>query len=831
MAAWEMTETISSHAINAAAAATTDEARPDASVPAPMRALTHSEQERTPGNAHSPDKAATKTPPGSTTLIGRSAPASGGAPAQAAGRHTMPANAADRKKRQAAKQEPRIKGYFQSQLRAQALAPRVAEPTTIATLLHDLRQYLAADDVATVLRAYEFAERAHEGQYRRTGHQYITHPLAVADILAAMRMDHQSIAAAIMHDVLEDTGVTKETLIAGFGAEVAEIVDGVSKLTTMFKSHAEAQAHNFQKMAMAMARDLRVILVKLADRLHNMRTIGVMAPEKRRRIARETLDFYAPIANRLGMNVVRVELEELAFQALYPLRADRMRRAVAGVRSNSKATMSQLRRTIEASLRREGIDAAVMGSHKHLYSIYRQMKIQRESFQEITAAFGFRMIVDQVDTCYRALGVIHNLYKPVANRFKDYIAIPKANGYQSLHTSLIGMNAVPIDVQIRTRQMDTVAEKGIAGHWLYKHEDASNGSHDRARQWVAGLLDLQQRAGDSLAFIESLRMDLFPDEVYVFTPNADILELPKGACPIDFAYAIHTDVGDHCVACKVDRVVAPLSVPLESGQTVEIITSTHARPSPEWLTFAVSSRARSAIRQALKVQQRSESIRLGRRLLDRSLANADMSIKALDFRRLRRVFRDFDVRKLDDLLAEIGIGNLMAHTVAQRLLAADNPAWETVDLQHGGSVAIHGGEGLVVSYGGCCGPVPGDIVVCHTTPGRGLVVHVERCHNIKELRRRNSKDLVPARWAAHTEGEFETALMIVAHRRKGIISELASAANATDAGIENIVVDERSADLSTVRLKLAVRDRDHLERVRGRLLAIPAVQQVARPVS
>ena len=729
------------------------------------------------------------------------------------------------------RKEPRIKGYFQSQLRAQALAPQVAEPTTIAALLQKLRQYLPSEEVATVYRAYNFAERAHAGQYRRTGHQYITHPLAVADMLAAMRMDHQSIAAAVMHDVLEDTGVTRETLAADFGVEIAEIVDGVSKLTTIFKSRAEAQAHNFQKMAMATARDLRVILVKLADRLHNMRTIGVMLAEKRQRIARETLDFYAPIANRLGMNAVRVEFEELAFQALYPLRADRMRRAVEGSRSGRKAMMTQLRQTIEASLRREGIDGAVFGHHKHLYSIYRQMKTQRKSFQEITASFGFRIVVDRADTCYRALGVVHNLYKPVASRFKDYIAIPKANGYQSLHTSLVGMQAVPIDVQIRTRQMDTMAEQGIAGQWLYKNEEATNGSRDRARQWVAGLLDLQQRAGDSLEFIENLKMDLFPDEVYVFTPSADILELPKGASPIDFAYSVHTDIGNHCIACRVDRVVAPLSMPLESGQTVEIITSPHARPNPDWLTFAVSSRARSAIRQALKVQQRSESIRLGRRLLDRSLANADTSIKALDFRRLRRVFRDFGVRKLDDLLAEIGLGNLMPYTVAQRLLAADNPAWEAVDLERGGPVAIHGGEGLVVTYGRCCWPLPGDIVVGHTTPGRGLVVHVEHCNNVKELRRRNARDLVPVRWAKHTEGEFETALSVVARRRKGIIGELASAVNAADAGIENIVVDERSADLSTVRLKLAVSDREHLDRVRGRLLAIPAVQQVERSLT
>ena len=728
------------------------------------------------------------------------------------------------------REPPRGEGYFQSQLRAQALAPKVAVPTTIDAFLKDLREYLPEQDVATIQRAYNFAEAAHAGQFRRTGHHYITHPLAVANILASMRMDCQSIVAAIMHDVLEDTGIGKQALAADFGTEVAEIVDGVSKLATIFKSRAEAQAENFQKMAMAMARDLRVILVKLADRLHNMRTIGVMPPEKRKRISRETLDFYAPIANRLGMNAVYVEFEELAFQALYPLRADRMHRAAKGARASRKTLMEELRLSIATALRRDGIDAKVVSHHKHLYAIYRRMKTQHKSFKDIMDVCAFRILVDRVDTCYRALGVVHNVYKPVASRFKDYIAIPKANGYQSLHTALVGMHAVPIEIQIRTRQMETVAERGIAGHWLYRNDEATSGSHARARQWVAGLLDLQRRAGNSLEFIESLKIDLFPDEVYVFTPHGEIRELPQGACPIDYAYAVHTDIGNHCVACRVNRALAPLSVPLESGQTVEIITAPHARPSPDWLAFAVSSRARSAIRQALKDQQRSESVRLGRRLLDRSLANADMSIKSFDFRRLRSVFREFGVRKLDDLLAEIGLGNLMAYAVAQRLLAADNPSYQAVDLERGGPVAIRGGEGLVISYGRCCGPVPGDTVVGHTTPGRGFVVHVETCHNIVELRRRRPHELIPARWAERTQGEFDTTLIIAVQRRKGIVAELAATVNAVDAGIDNITVDERSADLSSVRLELSVATRDHLARVRQRLLAIPAVQRVERPV-
>ncbi len=720
-------------------------------------------------------------------------------------------------------------GYFQSQLRARATAPQTAVPATVEDLVKSLQGYLPAGEVDAVERAYRFAEAAHIGQYRRTGHQYITHPLAVASILASMRMDHQSIMAAVMHDVLEDTDVTKDSLAKTFGIEVAEIVDGVSKLETIFKSRAEAQAENFQKMAMAMARDLRVVLVKLADRLHNMRTIGVLPPERRRQIARETLDFYAPIANRLGMNAVRVEFEDLAFQALYPLRADRIDSAAARARRQRESRRADLQRAIDANLRREGIDATVTPRWRHLYSIYEKMKVQRQSFANIMDVFLFRVVVDRADTCYRALGVIHNLYKPVAARFKDYIAIPKANGYQSLHTEVIGGHGAAIEVHILTRQMDTIAENGIAGAWLHQNDQAAHGSHARARRWVAGLLDLQRRAGNSLEFIESLKIDLFPDDVYVFTPQGDILELPKGASPVDFAYAVHTDIGNHCVACRVDRALAPLSKPLESGQTVEIITAPDARPTPQWLTFAVSSRARSAIRHALKSQQRSESVRFGRRLLNRSLAHAGTSIQALDFRRLRGVFRDFGVRKLDDLLADIGIGNLMAYTVAQRLLVADNPEYEAVDIERDGPVAIGGGDGVVITYARCCGPVPGDQAVGHMTPGRGLVVHVETCNNVEVLRRRNPRDIIQTRWA-RTEGYFDTTLVITMNQSKGAVAAMATVVNAVDAGIDNINVDERSGDLHTVRLGLSVTDRVHLARVRQRLLAIPSVQRVDRPV-
>jgi guanosine-3',5'-bis(diphosphate) 3'-pyrophosphohydrolase len=632
-------------------------------------------------------------------------------------------------------------------------------------------------------------------------------------------MDTETITAGLLHDVLEDTGIDKQALGQRFGTSVAEIVDGVSKLKNIFRSRAEAQAENFQKMAMAMAKDIRVIMVKLADRLHNMRTIGVMSIEQRKRTSIETLEFYAPIANRLGIHSMKVEFEELGFQALYPLRADRIGAAVRAARGNRTALMEELRRSIDKALADEGIKADVVGREKHLYSIYQKMKTQHKPFSEIMDVFAFRVVVDQADDCYRALGVVHNLYKPVAGRFKDYIAIPKANGYQSLHTTLFGMHGVPIEVQIRTDYMDEVAENGIAGHWLYKSgEEGLQTGQRRARQWVRDLLDLQQRAGNSMEFIESLKIDLFPDEVYLFTPKGQILELPRGACPVDFAYAVHTDVGNRCVACRIDRNLAPLSQQLQSGQSVEIITSEKARPNPDWLTFVVSSKARAGIRQALKTQQASQSIAFGRQLLNRSLASANKSINDLDFRRLRRVFKEFGVRRLDEVLAAIGNGRLMSYVVAQRLLAEDDPDFKGVPVESGGPVAIRGGEGLVVNYGRCCGPVPGDAIVGHMTPGRGFVVHVETCPNMAEIRRRRgTREIIPAHWAATRDSEFFTTLRLEVNRKKGIIAELASTLAEVDAGVENIHVEERNAEVTSVIARLSVHDRNHLARAIRRL--------------
>ncbi|HSG88388.1 MAG TPA: bifunctional GTP diphosphokinase/guanosine-3',5'-bis pyrophosphate 3'-pyrophosphohydrolase [Pseudomonadales bacterium] len=700
---------------------------------------------------------------------------------------------------------------------------------TLTKLVERLATYLESDAITEVERAYHYARDKHEGQFRRTGDPYITHPTAVAYILADMHMDHQTLMAALLHDVIEDTGVGKRTLRTHFGPEVADLVDGVSKLTTIFQSRAEAQAENFQKMAMAMARDIRVILVKLADRLHNMRTIGALGHEKRRRIARETLDFYAPIASRLGMNNLRIEFEDLGFAAFYPMRAERIARAVKAARRNRSEIVEEIGEALRTCLAREGIEATVTGREKHLFSIYRKMKSKRKSFSEIMDVFAFRIVVDRADTCYRVLGAVHGLYKPVANRFKDYIAIPKVNGYQSLHTTLFGMHGVPIEIQIRTHQMDAVANNGIAGHWLYKSDDEKTASsHARAREWVKGLLEMQQRAGNSMEFIENMKIDLFPDEVYVFTPKGRILELPQGASPVDFAYAVHTDVGNTCVACRVDRRLAPLSAALQSGQTVEIITSEDARPNPDWLSFVVTGKARSSIRHALKTQKVSESRALGRRLLNRSLANADSSLKEVAPERLAAVLEELGFRKLEALLEDIGLGNRMAYAVARKLTSSEGGEDEDrLSVQQGGPLAIRGTEGLVVAYGKCCHPLPGDPIVGHLSSGRGLVVHVENCRNLAELRDKRD-EIVPVRWAEAVQGEFSAELRLEVEPNKGVIAEIAAAITTADASIEKINTVERNARLSTVIIGLGVRDRVHLASIMRRLRRSTSVISLTR---
>ena len=697
----------------------------------------------------------------------------------------------------------------------------------IDTLAERLSTYLDPNQVNLVRRAYYYAEQAHDGQRRRSGEAYVTHPLAVANILAEMHMDHQSLMAAMLHDVIEDTGIAKDALNVQFGETVADLVDGVSKLTQMdFQTKAEAQAENFQKMAMAMARDIRVILVKLADRLHNMRTLDAMPHEKSRRIAKETLEIYAPIANRLGMNEMRMEFEDLGFRAMYPMRSERIRAAVRRARGNRKEIVTKIEESLKACLEREGLAGEVIGREKHLYSIYRKMRGKRKAFNEIMDVYAFRIVVDKVDTCYRVLGAVHNLYKPLPGRFKDYIAIPKANGYQSLHTTLFGMHGVPIEIQIRTTEMEELANNGIAAHWLYKssEDETPKGNHARARQWVKGVLELQQRAGNSLEFIESVKIDLFPDEVYVFTPKGRIMELPKGSTAVDFAYAVHTDVGNSCIACRINRRLAPLSQPLESGSTVEIVTAPGARPNPAWLNFVVTGKARTHIRHTLKQQRRSESISLGERLLNKVLASFDSHLDKLSPERIQAMLDEYRIEVIEDLLEDIGLGNRMAYVVARRLIA-DQP--DDAHADSTGPLAIRGTEGLVLSYAKCCTPIPGDPIVGYLSAGKGMVVHLDTCKNIAEYRH-NPEKCIALNWAKDVSGEFNVELRVELEHQRGLIALLASSVNAADGNIEKISMDERDGRLSVVQLVVSVHDRVHLARVIKKLRTLTGVIRITR---
>ncbi len=699
---------------------------------------------------------------------------------------------------------------------------------TIDALSHRLSSYLEPPHINLVKRAYYYAEQAHDGQKRRSGESYITHPLAVADILAGMHMDHQSLMAAMLHDVIEDTGISKKAISRQFGETVAELVDGVSKLTQIeFESQAEKQAENFQKMALAMANDLRVILVKLADRLHNMRTLGAMPPEKKRRIAKETLEIYAPIAHRLGMNDMRLEFEDRGFYSMYPLRASRLQAALKTARGNRKELVEQIQAAIEQRLLKENVTALVIGREKHLFSIYQKMRTKKKFFKEIMDVYAFRIIVDSVDACYRALGVIHNLYKPVAGEFKDYIAIPKANGYQSLHTVLVGMHGVPIEVQIRTKEMDEMANHGIAAHFLYKSnsDEHVNASHNRARQWVQGLLEMQRRAGDSLEFIENVKIDLFPDEVYVFTPKGRIVELPHGATPVDFAYAVHTDIGNSCVACRINGRLAPLSQPLHSGQKVSIITAKGAQPNPNWLNFVVSGKARSAIRHFLKNQRHHQSVALGRRMLGRALSDINLDLEQLTPEQEENLLRATQMKSMEDLLEDIGMGNRIAYAVA-KLLKPD------ADIKPRGMsihspLTIDSSEGMMITFAGCCRPIPGDPIVGHISSGKGLVIHQDTCRNIVELRN-NPEKISQVNWAPTVTGEFLVDVRVEVASERGIIATLATRITEQGANIEHIKVHERDAHNSVINLCIGVQNRVHLANIMRRIRNMSFVLKIQR---
>ncbi len=697
----------------------------------------------------------------------------------------------------------------------------------VTQLLNKLETYLPPAQVDRIREAYEFGAQAHEGQKRLSGEPYIAHPVAVADILADLHMDAQTIVAAILHDVIEDTATAKDEIAERFGAEVAELVDGVSKLDQIqFRSRAEAQAESFRKMLLAMVRDIRVVMVKLADRTHNMRTLGSVPPAKRRTVARETLEIYAPIANRLGIHSVKSELEELGFKALYPGRHRIIEKALKRARGNQKQFVGKIADNIRGALEKAGINGRVEGREKHLYSIYQKMRRKRAPLSSIIDVFGFRIVVESVDTAYRTLGLVHGLYRPMPGRFKDYIAIPRVNGYQSLHTTLFGPNGMPIEVQIRTDDMHRVAEAGIAAHWQYKQGDELGHSYrDRASEWLSQLMEMQH-GGNSEEFMESVKLDLFPDKVYVFTPRGEIRRLPRNATAVDFAYSVHTDIGNHCVAAKIDRRLVPLRTPLRNGQTVEIITAKGATPNPAWVNFVVTAKARMAIRHYLKGLKHSEAVDLGKRLLNQGLSDLSLALKKIPDERIQAAATEFGLKSPDELYEKIGLGERLAPLVARRLLPPDMEL-PAEPVSPAGPLAIAGTEGMVVSYARCCFPIPNDPIMAYLSSGRGVVIHREGCNNLRNYRKQPDKWL-SVTWQPGVERLFNVEIRIEVTNRMGVLAAIASNITTTETNIEHVAVDERDSDASTLVFDVQVRDRKHLAQVIKNLRKMPEVLKVSR---
>lgn len=678
--------------------------------------------------------------------------------------------------------------------------------------------------IDNIMEAYRFGASAHEGQKRVSGAPYISHPVAVATILAEQRMDAQTIIAAILHDVIEDTATEKAQLEEQFGEEVADLVDGVSKLDQLqFHSRQQAQAESFRKMLLAMAEDIRVIMIKLADRTHNMRTLGSMPPVKRRRIARETLDIYAPIANRLGINSIRLELEDLGFRSLYPYRYRVIEKTLKKALSHHKQLVKKISQRLSDALDELKIIADVGGREKHMYSIYRKMRHKGRPLSEIVDMFGFRIIVDDVDICYRVLGLVHRLYKPMPGRFKDYIAIPRINGYQSLHTTLFGPDGIPLEVQIRTIDMDRVAESGIAAHWLYKSDDSSNESANAsAREWLARLVELDHGA-DSEEFLENVRVDLFPDKVYVFTPRGDIMRLPMGSTSVDFAYAVHTDVGNRCVAAKVDRRMVPLRTPLLNGQTVEIITAKGARPNPAWVNFVATAKARSAIRQYLKNLKRGEAIDLGKRLLGHAMGEFDKKIRNASTREMKVLLGELNLPDQKSLYEEIGLGKHLAPLIARRLVGHA----EGTAKKDPAPLAIEGTEGVVVSYARCCYPVPGDSIIGFLSSGKGIVIHRDTCGNLTEYRKQPDK-WISVNWKENVQRQSMVELRADVNNKTGVLAAVAANIAETHSNIDSVSVVERDEKTVTLIFHLQVRDRVQLAQVMRSIRGMPDVISVSR---
>ncbi len=696
----------------------------------------------------------------------------------------------------------------------------------ISQLISKIEGYLPADQVERVREAFDYAEVAHKGQKRQSGEAYITHPIAVADILADLHLDGATLTAAILHDVVEDTPSSAAEVEQKFGKEVAEIVDGVTKLDQVqFKSRKEAQAESFRKMILAMVRDIRVIMVKLADRTHNMRTLSAMPPEKRRAVARETLDIYGPIANRLGIHSIKLELEELGFRTLYPQRYRVIERELKRARGNQREFLPKIVKALRQTLTVATVNGRVEAREKHLYSVYMKMRRKRLPLAQVVDMFGVRIIVKSVDECYRTLGLVHGLYRPMPGRFKDYIAIPRVNGYQSLHTSLFGPNGMPIEVQIRTEDMHRMAVSGIAAHWQYKTGEDDGAQQLRAREWLAGVMQFHDGSAEEL--LESVKVDLFPDKVYVFTPKGDIMRLPRGATCVDFAYAVHTGVGQRCVAAKVDRRLVPLRTVLRNGQTVEIVTAKGAHPNPAWASFVTTAKARSAIRQYLRTLKRGEAAELGGRMLNQALEEFQLTLKTLPAGRLDEVAHSLTLKDGTELLEKIGLGERLARLIARRLLPPDDNRPDSSEQQ---PLAIAGTEGLVVSYARCCFPIPYDAIVAYLSSGRGVVIHRENCSNVAAFGKQPDK-WIPAVWQKDQQRIFTAGLIVEVTNRMGILAQVATRIAAEQSNISHVNVDSSQGDQSTILFEVQVRDRAHLARLIRAIRGMADVMKVERSLA
>ncbi len=693
----------------------------------------------------------------------------------------------------------------------------------------DTLSYLEPDEIALILEAYRFGEQAHQGQFRLSGEPYITHPLAVAGELSEWRMDAQAIIAALLHDVMEDTAVTKAEIAERFGKQVAELVDGLSKLEKIeFQSYQDAQAENFRKMLMAMARDLRIVLIKLADRLHNLQTMAAVRPDKRRRVAHETLEIYAPIATRLGLNNISRQLQDISFQHIYPMRFRVLTRAVQAVRGNRRELLLKILDGIRSTLHKANIEAGVFGREKSLYSIYHKMVDKHLSFSQVLDIYGFRILVKDIPTCYLTLGSLHSLYKPVPGKFKDYIAIPKGNGYQSLHTTLIGPYGTPVEIQIRTQGMHHVAEEGIASHWQYKDSEESGADLQlKTHKWLQSLIELQSATGDSSEFLEHVKVDLFPDEVYVFTPKGKILVLPRGATAIDFAYAVHTDIGHRCVAAHIDQELRPLSAELANGNQIEIITAPNANPSPNWLSYVKTSRARSKIRQFLKTMQQEGSSTLGENMLNQELQALGIVPSEIPATAWERVIHASGKKSRRDFFADIALGKSLAAVVAHRLAAHDEVSQTEAAAPE--PLIIRGTEGVAIQLAACCYPIPGDPIIGFLRKGQGLRIHTHSCQVVRKSRRTEPQNWIHVAWEAEPDQLFDVCIRVTVKNVRGSLGRVAVAIAQAGVNIEQVHMNSGNPGLYTeMSFLVQVRERKHLATLMRALRRLPDIVRIVR---